>query len=325
MSERSIIYLCSKCEKRFDVYQHCVEHICGDNIAVQFPSVETFSKNNFSVVNEAYRNYRYLKFIRGKILSLFPEADIKHSSNKEEKTLLKILKSAETLYLKGSRQTINFCEFPDLGPLTFKNVSAMLRRKNFSASHLNILYNIPPTYPQHFTMLRAKGDIHFWPFFFSKENIISEIFSNKIVKFQGEKCYVFISKLTWENIEIEDFMKCVCEKIFIPLLECLCAFVCDCVKSKKLTLDMNWVDIKQEARSIKLQLLDICGGEWFKFFEEIPNVSFGIERVNNFIIFDTVLKKEIESFSRAWIPFLTFFCDETTLFEKYGQHFQPRL
>lgn len=322
MEDRKILFLCSKCEARFELYKQCVDHVCGVTL-INIPSLEEFSKM-FSVVNEAYRNYRYILFVREKLLSLFPNAtcleDIKKLSlNKgsRESTAWKILRKAEINFSKGSRPQI--IKFPELGPLTLKNVLYLRKRKEFTSSHLTLLYNTPPTFPEHFTMLWAKADFRFWPFFFTKDFIYSNMFSKQIVMIDLESCFVFTSKQIWEKFSLEEFLNIICLKIIGPLLEDMCFFVCDCFRNKKFCINNDWKDIDAETRAIKLQLQDICGGDWFDFFSNLPHAFDHLNRrVNDYMCLDSLLKREIENFSRSWLPFLNIFCSGDIILEKYG-------
>lgn len=311
------MFVCSKCEARFVVYQQCVDHAC-DITRVVFTSVEEFSKQQ-QPASEAYINYLYVLYIRDQMLAFAPEETTRSAS--ETKEANKVLKKAEKNFLKGCKQQVSY---PDLGLFTLKNVCCLLRRKHFTKSHLTLMYNnVLPTFPAHFTMLWSKVDFHFWPFFFSKEHIFSQLFLSSCLKLENGTCFVFTREKKWQAVELRDVLKCVCDRVIVPLLQYLSAFVVDCVKNKKCNLNCQWKDFDQERRSIKLQLRNIGEGSWFDFFEALPHSFdyFGpnLPGVDEFICIDSILKGEIEGFSREWIPFLGLFCCPNILKEKYGE------
>jgi hypothetical protein len=325
MAER-IRYLCSDCDSRFLKYDECLKHVCKTSLKLL--SVEDFQTE--SVVSEAYRNYRYVLYIRSQVMLLFPEAksisDIKNigEKSKQAKKMWKRMKEAESLFLKGRRQKI---DFPTLGDLTFANVCQIQKYKNFSMSHFQLIYkNSKKTYPAHYHMLWSKAEFQFWPFFFSFNDICSHIFCTNLIKFENHSFQVFAIS-GWQSIDFPELVKFICSSVVSPLFKSLSDFIVSCVLSKKVILNETWTDLTFESQNIDRQLKSLCGGDWYVCLLQLPNfLNYFLNlhslpassSVRDFISFDSLTKSAVGNISRGWIPFLCIFCDCNYILEKYG-------
>lgn len=328
MSDSNILFICSQCRVMFKHYP--LGHECSSTTDVSspkrsrpkrsapaaeqiFPSLEDFAKTQ-QPASEAYVNYSYVRFIRDKMTEL-PDGVAKLSLQKAEKN-----------FLKGTKSPTGIA-FPDLGDVTFKNVSFVMTRKQFTKSHLTLMYNNEEAvFPRHFTVLRSKADLYFWPFFFSTTHIFSAIFS-PIIRVEENECFVFLESKKWERRNLDEVLRTVCNKVIVPLLETLGSFAVDCIRSKSskkcCILNKEWESFEGAKQVIKFQLNSMCGGEWFAFFESLPRafeyLGPNLPSVTQFVCLDSILKGQIDVFSREWIPFLGLLCDRDRLKEKYGE------
>jgi hypothetical protein len=361
MNDPSILFVCSRCDARFQVYDDCVQHTtsktkCGARPAdakFAYQSIEDFSKT-LTPVSKAFRNFKYHEYIHQKLLSFLPGDDVDEAARRPEtKGAWRLLnqtkppsRRVEFHDATSGKTTIRQVPEPgpltlaclELGPLTLKNVGALLRNKankEFAKNSTTLLYNgHAETFPKHITHLWSKTDLHFWPFFFSKEHIFSNIFSPNCVRMRETECLIFgDDRREWTVVDADSaVLKPIADRVIVPLMQSLCCFVVDCVKNKKCNLNSKWKDVDDESRSISIQLMNIFGGEWFDFFQTLPNAfqhfSPSLPPVQTFLDcgLDSVLKSEIPSFSRAWIPFLAIFCPRDDIVSKYGTQFlQPDL
>jgi len=337
MTDASVLFVCSRCDARFVVYGECVQHTskCPSSSQAKFvfQSIDDFS-TRLPPVSKARRNFEYHQYIREKILSFLPDgADIAEAARRSETKgawrLLNLTKTpARRVEFRDSSAKPTFREVTclELGPLTVKNVATLLRtktNKEFAANSMTLLYNgHSKTFPKHITHLWSKTDLHFWPFFFSKEDIFSEIFS--AVRVRGTECLIVADGATeWTPVAPDFVLKSIAERVIVPLMQCLCLFVVDCVNNKKCHLNSKWTDMEQESRSIENQLSTVFGGGWFDFFKTLPAAFDHLAPLPPFRTFidcglDSILKGEITPFSRDWIPFLAIFCRRDDIVSKYG-------